>query len=89
MNYRLPGKKSRALLEQGTPFLRDGKRYDMARQKSVGKGFSQPAQIIVDRAEGDFIRDLDGNRYIDFQNGWATNPLGTRRNAESRGRGYL
>ena len=31
---------------------------------------------MVDRAEGDFIWDMDGRRYIDFQNGWATNPLG-------------
>ena len=32
--------------------------------------------MIVGRAEGDYVWDLDGNRYIDFQNGWATNPLG-------------
>jgi 4-aminobutyrate aminotransferase-like enzyme len=76
MSYQLPGEKSRALLEKGRPFLRDGKRYGAARRQSVDKGFSQPAQIVVDRAEGDFVWDLDGNRYIDFQNGWATNPLG-------------
>ena len=33
-------------------------------------------QIVVDRAEGDFVWDVDGRRYIDFQNGWATNPVG-------------
>jgi 4-aminobutyrate aminotransferase-like enzyme len=32
--------------------------------------------MIVDRAEGDYVWDMDGNRFIDLQNGWATNPLG-------------
>ena len=31
---------------------------------------------MLDRAKGDHIWDLDGNKFIDFQNGWATNPLG-------------
>jgi 4-aminobutyrate aminotransferase-like enzyme len=31
---------------------------------------------VLDKAQGDFVWDLDGKRYIDFQNGWATNPLG-------------
>ncbi len=76
MSYELPGKNSRALLERGLPHLRDGLRYLGATQRSAAKGFSAPAQIIVDRAEGDFIWDMDGQRFIDFQNGWATNPLG-------------
>ncbi|MEH6589516.1 MAG: aminotransferase class III-fold pyridoxal phosphate-dependent enzyme [Halioglobus sp.] len=76
MSYDLPGKKSKALLARGLPHLRNGLSYANAREKSAAKGFQPPAQMIVDRAEGDFIWDLDGNRYIDFQNGWATNPLG-------------
>jgi 4-aminobutyrate aminotransferase/(S)-3-amino-2-methylpropionate transaminase len=76
MSYELPGNKTRALLDKGMPCLRDGGRYAAGRKASQDKGFSAPAQIIVDRAEGDFIWDLDGNRFIDFQNGWATNPLG-------------
>ena len=74
--YDLPGPRSRALLARGLPHLRDGKRYEAASQRSAAKGHVAPAQVIVDRAEGDYVWDLDGNRYIDFQNGWATNPLG-------------
>ncbi len=74
--YDLPGPRSRALLARGLPHLRDGKRYEAASQRSAAEGHVAPAQVIVDRAEGDYVWDLDGNRYIDFQNGWATNPLG-------------
>lgn len=76
MSYKLPGKDTRALLARGLPHMRDGLRYSDASGKSAAKGFQPPAQIILDRAEGDFVWDLEGNRYIDFQNGWATNPLG-------------
>ena len=31
---------------------------------------------MVGKALGDYIWDVDGNKYIDFQNGWATNPIG-------------
>ena len=71
-----PVPRSRALLARGLPHLRDGKRYEAASQRSAAEGHVAPAQVIVDRAEGDYVWDLDGNRYIDFQNGWATNPLG-------------
>jgi len=64
------------LLSRGLPHLRDGLRYEEQARKSAAKGFTAPRQLIVDRAEGDFIWDLEGKRYIDFQNGWATNPLG-------------
>ena len=76
MTYELPGSKSRALLARGMPHLRDGKRYRAASRDSAARGFRPPSQMIVGRAEGDFVWDLDDNCYIDFQNGWATNPLG-------------
>ena len=76
MTYELPGTRSRALLARGMPHLRGGLRYESASTKAAAKGYAPPAQFIVGRAEGDYIWDLDGNRYIDFQNGWATNPLG-------------
>ena len=74
--HDLPGPRSRALLARGLPHLRDGKRYEDASRNSAAKGYAPPAQFILGRAEGDYVWDLDGNRYIDFQNGWATNPLG-------------
>lgn len=76
MSYNLPGAKTKAMLERGLPYLRHGQRYPKAAAKSANKGYRAPAQLLVDRAEGDFLWDLDGNRFIDFQNGWATNPLG-------------
>jgi 4-aminobutyrate aminotransferase/(S)-3-amino-2-methylpropionate transaminase len=76
MSFDLPGPGSRALLQRGRPHARNGLWYQKASKLSAGKGYSAPAQIIVDRAEGDFVWDMDGNQFIDFQNGWATNPLG-------------
>ncbi|NCF16654.1 MAG: aminotransferase class III-fold pyridoxal phosphate-dependent enzyme [Haliea sp.] len=76
MSYDLPGSKSRAILARGMPLLRNGLWYRDASEKSIAKGFRPPSQMIVGRAEGDFVWDLDDNRFIDFQNGWATNPLG-------------
>ncbi len=76
MTYQLPGEKSRQLLERGLPHLRNGLRYPAAAQTSAAKGYDAPAQMIVGRAQGDYVWDVDENRYIDFQGGWATNPLG-------------
>jgi 4-aminobutyrate aminotransferase-like enzyme len=76
MSYKLPGDATRQLLERGKPLLRNGLWYDRASRRSAARGFEAPAQLIVDRAVGDHVWDLDGNQYIDFQNGWATNPLG-------------
>jgi len=68
--------KSQAVLDRGINLFRNGLRYDEERERSARRGYRQPSQIIIDRAQGDYIWDLDGNRYIDFQNGWATNPIG-------------
>ncbi len=76
MAYTLPGPLSREKLQAGKGLFRHGLRYDRAAKTSADRGFIPPAQMIVGRAEGDYVWDLDGNRYIDFQNGWATNPLG-------------
>ncbi len=76
MSYQLPGKNSQTLLTRGLPHLRDGIEYQRKVATSVEMGFTTPAQMIVGRATGDFVWDLDENRYIDLQNGWATNPLG-------------
>lgn len=76
MTYKLPGKKTQQRLETGVKLFRNGMRYEDLKRKASKKGFIAPAQIIVGKAEGDYIWDLDGNQFIDFQNGWATNPLG-------------
>ena len=76
MTYQLPGARTRALLARGLPHLRHGLSYRSASDRAAAKGYAPPAQLIVGRAEGDYVWDLDDNRYIDFQNGWASNPLG-------------
>ena len=57
-------------------YSRTGLRFDAEMERAGQRGFRSVRQIVIDKAEGDFVWDLDGNRYIDFQNGWATNPLG-------------
>ena len=76
MAYDLPGPKTAARIASGKPLFRHGLTYDAAAKKAAARGFIPPAQIVLGRAEGDYVWDLDGNRYIDFQNGWATNALG-------------
>ncbi len=71
-----PGPKTRAALERGIPLFKNGLRFDAEMERSGRRGFRPVRQIVIDRAAGDFVWDLDGRRYIDFQNGWATNPLG-------------
>ncbi|MEM6302470.1 MAG: aminotransferase class III-fold pyridoxal phosphate-dependent enzyme, partial [Pseudomonadota bacterium] len=75
-NSRFPGPRTRAELERGVPLFRNGLRYQEELQKAGRRGFRSANQVVIDRASGDFIWDMDGKRYIDFQNGWATNPLG-------------
>jgi 4-aminobutyrate aminotransferase/(S)-3-amino-2-methylpropionate transaminase len=76
MSSSFPGPKTRAALERGIPLFKNGLRFDAEMQRAGKRGFRSVRQIVIDRAQGDFVWDLDGNRYIDFQNGWATNPLG-------------
>ena len=71
-----PGPKTKAVLERGIPLFLNGARFTGEARTAARRGFRSGAQLVVDRAEGDFVWDLDGRRYIDFQNGWATNPLG-------------
>jgi len=76
MDDSFPGPKTRAALERGIPLFKNGLRFDAEMERAGQRGFRPVRQIVIDKAEGDFVWDLDGKRYIDFQNGWATNPLG-------------
>jgi 4-aminobutyrate aminotransferase-like enzyme len=73
---KFPGPKTLTALKRGIPLFKNGLRFDAEMERAGRRGFRPVRQIVIDRAEGDFVWDLDGNRYIDFQNGWATNPLG-------------
>ena len=76
MTEKFPGPKTQAALERGIPVFKNGLRFDAEMERAGRRGFRPVRQIVIDKAQGDFVWDLDGNRYIDFQNGWATNPLG-------------
>lgn len=76
MSERFPGPKTRRTLERGIPLFRNGLKFEAELAKAGRRGYRAANQIVIDRAAGDYIWDMDGRRYIDFQNGWATNPLG-------------
>ena len=76
MTREIPGPKTRELLERGIPLFLNGLRYGDDVKSAARRGRRAASQLVIDRAQGDFIWDLDGNKFIDFQNGWATNPLG-------------
>jgi 4-aminobutyrate aminotransferase-like enzyme len=76
MSDKIPGPKTRAVLERGIPLFLNGLNYEEHVKRAARRGYRSASQIVVDRAEGDFIWDVDGNKFIDFQNGWATNPIG-------------
>ena len=61
MAYILPGPKTSARLHAGKTLFRHGLNYDEDAVASAARGFIPPAQIILDRAEGDYVWDLDDN----------------------------
>ncbi len=72
----IPGPKARAIMKRGIPLFQNGLIFQDKVQQATRRGFRAAGQIMIDRAHGDFIWDVDGNKYTDFQNGWATNPVG-------------
>lgn len=52
---QIPGPNSRALMER--------------RQQQVARGLFHVAPVFAARAEGSFIEDVDGNRFLDFASG--------------------
>ena len=61
----IPGPKSRALSER--------------RAKAVPRGLSHGTPIYVAKAEGAWLEDVDGNRYLDFAGGIGCLNVGHRR----------
>ena len=69
MKTPFPGPRTLATLERGIPLFRNGAKFHEELARSGRRGFRTANQIVVDKAEGDFIWDMDGKSYIDFQNG--------------------
>ena len=57
------GPKTQTLLERGLPRFRGGQAYARRAKISAEQGFKPPMQLIVDRAEGDFVYDLETSVY--------------------------
>ena len=67
MAYTLPGKKTKAFLEHCKTHFKHGLTYDLDAKRANSRGFRPPAQIMLDRAKGDFIWDLDGNIKANYE----------------------
>ena len=66
----LPGPKSREYL------MKTLKLFPGGAGPNAEKEFVAHATFIADRAKGSFLFDVDGNKYIDFASGWASNNVG-------------
>jgi 4-aminobutyrate aminotransferase/(S)-3-amino-2-methylpropionate transaminase len=67
INTAIPGPKSKALSER--------------RAKAVPRGLSHGTPIYVAKAEGAWLEDVDGNRYLDFAGGIGCLNVGHRQEA--------
>ncbi len=76
MAYDIPGPKSLELLKKGPAFLQGGAKYGADAARAAQSGFPPPPQFVIGEAVGSLVIDLDGNKYIDFHAGWASNPFG-------------
>lgn len=76
MRATYPGPKTLDTLKRGVKLFARGAHFEKEMERATRRGYKSPRQIVVDRAKGDFIWDMDGRKFIDFQCGWATNPLG-------------
>jgi len=72
----IPGPKSREYVKKGFKLFPGGKREEAAITEAARAGLSPPASFVVARAEGSWLTDVDGNRFIDFSSGWASNNVG-------------
>lgn len=76
MNYEIPGKESKKEFERLQKVIHGLGDYQKEAEKAKELGHNPPAQMLVGKTQGDFIYDLDGNEYVDFHAGWASNPVG-------------
>ncbi|HJL96114.1 MAG TPA: aminotransferase class III-fold pyridoxal phosphate-dependent enzyme, partial [SAR86 cluster bacterium] len=76
------GKKSQAvrakLIERTAKCEEVARRGQAALAQEVVQTVDLPHQIYIDSAEGPYLTDLDGNRYIDLTGGFGPNVLGNK-----------
>ncbi|MBT7583888.1 MAG: aspartate aminotransferase family protein, partial [Kordiimonadaceae bacterium] len=61
MSNTIPGPKAKAILERGIPVFHNGLKFEDDAQKAARRGFRPAGQVMVDKAKGDYIWDVDGN----------------------------
>ena len=76
MIYDIPGKESKKEFERILRVIHGLGDFEKQVEEAKKLGHKPPAQMLVGRTQGDFIYDLDGNEYVDFHSGWASNPVG-------------
>ncbi|NLT47482.1 MAG: aminotransferase class III-fold pyridoxal phosphate-dependent enzyme [Clostridiales bacterium] len=76
MIYDIPGEKSKKEFLKIQEYIHGLGDYEREAAAAKALGHKPPAQMLVGKTKGDFIYDLDGNEYIDFHAGWASNPVG-------------
>ena len=66
---------------------RQSQEHFLRAQKSIPGGVNSPARafgavggtpVVMDRADGAYLYDIDGNRYIDYIGSWGPHILGHR-----------
>ena len=60
--------KSKALTDEAKQYIPGGVQHNLA--------FNYPFPIAIEKAEGAYMWDVDGNRYIDFLAGWRPDRVG-------------
>lgn len=76
MIYDLPGKESKIEFDRIQKVMHGLGDYQKEADMAKKLGHKPPAQMLVGKTQGDFLYDLDGNEYVDFHSGWASNPVG-------------
>jgi glutamate-1-semialdehyde 2,1-aminomutase len=62
-------KKSRVMIDEAKKFIPGGVQHNLA--------FNYPFPLVFTKAEGPFLHDLDGNKYVDFLQGGGPTVLGS------------
>lgn len=65
--------KSKAMITEAKAYIPGGVQHNLA--------FNYPFPLVIDRAEGPYLYDLDGNRYIDFLQAGGPTVLGSNPSA--------
>ena len=72
----IPGPKSKEYIKKGYRLLPGGASSEAALAEATRAGLPPPPKFVVAKAESSWLIDVDGNRYIDFSAGWASNNVG-------------